>query len=59
VSATTWIWVSQVWLLAPKIRTAIVCEANTMVEQTTGELSLPGSKIRLSIDQIFSVLDEG
>ncbi len=50
--------VPQVWLLDTGTRTAIVCSGNTMVEQTTGNLTLPGSPIVVSISEIFSVLDQ-
>lgn len=51
--------VPQVWLLDPKTRTAIVCQGNITVEQSAGLLSLPGSPVAVSLEQIFSVLDEG
>lgn len=50
--------VEQVWLLDPHTRTAIVCAGSTMVEQTSGDLNVPGTPIVLSLADIFRVLDE-
>jgi Uma2 family endonuclease len=50
--------VPQVWMLNPKTRTATICEGNTMVEQTTGNLVLPGTKVVVSVPYIFTVLDQ-
>ncbi|SNS76804.1 Endonuclease, Uma2 family (restriction endonuclease fold) [Granulicella rosea] len=50
--------VRQVWIVDPKDRTAIVCEGNSMVEQTDGTLKLPGTKIEVPLADLFSVLDE-
>lgn len=50
--------VRQVWLLDPRTRTVIVCDGSVMLEQTSGEVTLPGSLVTVDIAKIFRVLDE-
>ncbi len=49
--------VSEVWLLNPKSRTAIVCTHSGMVEVKEGLLTLAGTPIEVSVTRTFSVLD--
>jgi hypothetical protein len=48
----------QVWLFDPASRSAMICVGNTMTEQTSGALCLPGTAIEVSLAEVFSVLDE-
>jgi Uma2 family endonuclease len=50
--------VRQVWLLDPASRSAMLCEGNTMTEQTEGTLRLPGTAIEIALGEVFRVLDE-
>ena len=50
--------VAQVWLFAPNTRTATICDGRTMVDVTTGSLTLPGTPITLSLAEVFRALDE-
>ncbi len=48
--------VTEVWLLDPETRTAILCDGTTVVEQTMGDLTVPRTHISVSLGDIFSVL---
>ena len=48
--------VPEVWIFDPQARTAYVCTAESMAEQTEGILRLTGSKVELSIAEIFKPL---
>ena len=50
--------VRQVWLLDPQTRTVIVCDGLSMLEQTSGEVKLPGSPVTIEVAKVFNVLDE-
>jgi len=49
--------VPQVWIFDPKDRTAIVHTPTGISEQKTGDLTLPGTPVRIPLAEIFSVLD--
>jgi Uma2 family endonuclease len=50
--------VPEVWVVDPVSRTIQVCVGSTMTEHPTGDLAVPNTSIALSIDRVFSVLDE-
>ena len=49
--------VKAVWIVDPETRLAHVCTSTTMTERTRGTLRVSGTKIELSIEQVFSTLD--
>lgn len=50
--------VREVWIFDPATRTAYLCTATTMTEQTAGSLTVPNTPVILEIVDIFSVLDQ-
>jgi Uma2 family endonuclease len=50
--------VREVWIVDPTSRSISVCAGATMVEHTTGELTVPETPIALALADIFKVLDE-
>jgi Uma2 family endonuclease len=50
--------VQEVWLIDADARTVILCSGNKMVEHNSGQLAVPGTPVVISIDQVFSVLDQ-
>lgn len=49
--------VKNVWIFDPETRTAHACTAIAMTEHKAGTLRVDGTKIELSIEEIFSTLD--
>jgi len=49
--------VKDVWIFDPETRTAHSCTPSTMTEHKTGTLRVPNTKIALSVEGIFSTLD--
>lgn len=50
--------VPEVWVFDPETRTVYVCSGNSMVEYLGGELTVPDTPVRISVAEVFSVLDE-
>ena len=48
--------VSEVWIFDPQTRVAYVCTTESMTERTEGILRLAGTKVELSIAEIFKPL---
>lgn len=46
-----------VWIFDPETRIAHVCTATTMTDHKSGTLRVDGTKIELSIEEVFSTLD--
>jgi Uma2 family endonuclease len=51
--------VARTWLIDFLSRSVIVCASKTTVEHSGGVLQVLGTSIRLSVPEIFHVLDEG
>jgi Uma2 family endonuclease len=49
--------VQTIWIIEPETRTAFVCTATEMVGHQDGILSVPGTKIDVAVEDIFSTLD--
>jgi Uma2 family endonuclease len=49
--------VQAVWIFNPETRTAHVCTPDAMTEYKSGTLRVDGTKISLSIEEVFSTLD--
>jgi Uma2 family endonuclease len=49
--------VKTVWIFDPETRTAHLCTATTMTDHQSGTLRVDGTKIELSIEEVFSTLD--
>ena len=49
--------VKDVWIFDPATRIAHACSATTITDHTTGTLRVAGTKIELSIQDVFSTLD--
>ncbi len=49
--------VKDIWIFNPETRTAHVCGASAMTEHKTGTLRVAGTKIKLSVEEVFSTLD--
>ena len=50
--------VPEVWVVDGETRSVTVCSGSTMIEQTSGELTVPRTPVVLSLADIFKVLDE-
>lgn len=50
--------VREVWLVDPGTRSVSVCSGHSAVDHSTGSLSVPGTPVQISIEDIFRVLDE-
>jgi Uma2 family endonuclease len=50
--------VPEVWVVDPQSRSVSVCTGPTMIEHTTGELTVPETPVVLALADIFKVLDE-
>jgi hypothetical protein len=49
--------VKDIWIFDPETRIAHVCTASAMTERKRGTLCVAGTKIELSIEEVFSTLD--
>jgi Uma2 family endonuclease len=49
--------VKDIWIFDPETRIAHVCTAATMTERKRGTLRVAGTKIKLSLEEVFSTLD--
>jgi Uma2 family endonuclease len=49
--------VKDIWIFDPETRTAHVCTATTKKEHKTGTLRVNGTKIELSVEEVFATLD--
>ena len=50
--------VLEVWIVDPAARSISVCTGSTMVENSAGALTVPGTPVVLELAGIFQVLDE-
>jgi len=50
--------VPEVWVLDSEVRSVIVYAGSTIVEHTSGVLTVPGAPVKLDLRDIFSVLDD-
>ena len=50
--------VREVWLVDPATRSVSICLGHSAEEHTSGELQVPGTPVRVRVEDIFSVLDE-
>jgi hypothetical protein len=49
--------VKDIWIFDPETRIAHVCTASAMTERKRGTLRVAGTKIELSLEEVFSTLD--
>jgi Uma2 family endonuclease len=49
--------VKDIWIFNPETRTAHICTATAMTDHKRGILRVAGTKIKLSIEEVFSTLD--
>ena len=49
--------VKDVWIFDPESRIAHICTASAMTERKRGTLRVAGTKIQLSLEEVFSTLD--
>ena len=49
--------VKDIWIFDPETRTAHVCTSAAITERKRGTLRVAGTKIELSIEEVFSTLD--
>lgn len=49
--------VKDIWIFDPETRTAHACTASGTTEHKSGTLRVSGTKIKLSIEEVFSTLD--
>ncbi len=50
--------VLEVWIVDPAARSISVCTGSTMVENSAGALTVPGTPVVLELAEVFQVLDE-
>ena len=50
--------VLEVWIVDPAARSISVCTGSTMVENSAGALTMPGTPVVLELAEVFQVLDE-